>query len=266
MKLTVIKATLVVAFLVLTVWLTLLGLNNKEAKIDFKALEKERSTAMNTQNEASFDNLLKNIGNSTTLVKPDILVSTDTSRLSLSIELLDSNKQYVYAGVLSEKLANIQHSEWRYFMAARYFLMETYSHVNPENELMFIKRSKKNLEKTLEINPHNLNAKTDLAICFYNINKMQGVENETDQMKPIQLLLQVTEENPSHIDAQYYLAKLGIESGQLEKAIERFKKLVSLQPQNQEFYLELSKIYEMQGNTKEAKEWADKARNLNNLK
>ena len=85
-------------------------------------------------------------------------------------------------------------------------------------------------------------------------------------MKPALLLREVIKENPEHIDGLYYLGKLAVESNQLEKAIERFKKLVSLQPQNQEFYIELSKIYEMQGNQKEAKEWADKARNLNNLK
>ncbi len=266
MKLNFIKATLVVAFLVLTGWLTYIGLNKKEANIDFKGLEKKRSEAMNDQNQVAFENLLKNIGNSTTVVKPDILVSTDTSRLSLSIQLLDSNKLYAYAGVLSEKLANIQHSAYRYFMASRYFLMETYSHLNPENELMFIKKSKNNLEKSLEINPDNLDAKVDLAICIYNINKIQPPENMADNMKPIQLLVSVVETNPNHVDALYYLGKLAIEGDKLDKAIERFKKLVSLQPQNPEFYLELSKIYEMKGNKIEAKEWADKARNLNNLK
>jgi Flp pilus assembly protein TadD len=53
-----------------------------------------------------------------------------------------------------------------------------------------------------------------------------------------------------------------MESNQTEKAIERFKKLVSLQPQNREFYLELSRIYQMKGDQKEAKAWEDKARDI----
>jgi Flp pilus assembly protein TadD len=69
----------------------------------------------------------------------------------------------------------------------------------------------------------------------------------------------VVKTNPNHIDGLYYLGKLAIESNQLEKAIERFKKLVSLQPQNREFYLELSGIYNMMGNKTESKAWADKA-------
>jgi tetratricopeptide (TPR) repeat protein len=266
MKLNVIKATLVVAFLVLTGWLTYIGLNKKEASIDFKALEKKRSEAMNEQNLVSFDNIIKNIGNSTRLVKPDILASADTTRLSLAIQLLDSNKQYSYAGVLSEKIAAMQHSAHRYFMAARYFLMQTYSHTDPLNEIMFIKRSKYNLEKSLDINPENLDAKVDLAICTHNINKIQTPENQMDLMKPALLLREVVKVDPDHVDAIYYLGKLSVESGQLEKGIERFKKLVSLQPQNPEFYMELSKTYELMGNTKEAKEWADKARDLNSLK
>ncbi len=262
MKLNVIKATLLVAFLVFTTWLTVIGLNTNTARIDFKALEKSRTEAMNKQSESSFESMLKNIGNTTRLIKPDILTSTDTARLSLAIRLLDSNKQYAYAGVLSEKLARLQTSSYRYFMASKYFLTETYSHQNPQNELMYIKRARMNLEKSLEISPSNNDAKVDLAICIYNINKMQGTDNQMELMKPTLLLLEVERADSSHIDAVYYLASLSREIGKYEKAVARFKKLVSLQPQNQQFYLELSKTYEIMGNQTEAKEWADKARNL----
>ena len=81
-----------VAFIVLTAGLSYLGFNNKEASIDFAALEKEKSASSNSQNEQAFENILKNIGNSTSLVKPDILQSNDTTRLSLSIRLLDTMK------------------------------------------------------------------------------------------------------------------------------------------------------------------------------
>jgi cytochrome c-type biogenesis protein CcmH/NrfG len=82
-------------------------------------------------------------------------------------------------------------------------------------------------------------------------------------MKPSKLLLEVVRTDSTHIDAQYYLAKLAVESNQLEKAIERFKKLVYLQPQNQEYCLELSKIYGTLGNQKESEAWALKAQALN---
>jgi Flp pilus assembly protein TadD len=55
---------------------------------------------------------------------------------------------------------------------------------------------------------------------------------------------------------------LSIETNQFEKAIERFKKLVSLQPQNPDFYLELSQIYALMGNKEESELWHKKGQSL----
>lgn len=256
MKLKSVKATLMVAFIILTGSLTYLGLNSNKANIDFKAIEAKNAAEMRTQTETEFENVLKNIGNSTTVVKPEVLQSNDTAKLSLSIQLLDTMKQYIYAGVLSERLAGIQNSSYRYHMAARYFLLATEDH---KNELMLFKKAKANLETCLDKDSSNLDAKVDLAVSVYNINHFQKPENNMDLMRPALLLREVVKSNPNHIDGLYYLGKLAIESNQLEKAIERFKKLVSLQPQNREYYMELSGIYEMMGNKTESKAWADKA-------
>lgn len=263
MKLKVIKATLLVAFIVLTVFLTFFGLNTKEASIDFKALEKKRAVEMSKQTEESFSGMLKNIGSTSNVVKPDILNSTDTGKLSLSIQLLDTMKNHVYAAVLSEKLAAIQNSPFRYHMAARYFLKATEKH---ENELMLYKKAKQNLEKCLDIDTGNLDAQVDLAVCYYNINLFEAPESQTDLMKPALLLREVVKKNPNHVEGIYFLAQLSLETKQYEKAIERFKKLVSLQPQNLEFYSELVRIYKLMGNESEAKVWVEKARAATNKK
>lgn len=256
MKLKVIKATLLVAFIVLTVSLTYLGRKSNKASIDFKALQEKRAKEMRVQTESDFESVLKNIGNSTTLVKPDILSSNDTTKLSLSIQLLDTMKQYIYAGVLSERLAGIQKSAYRYHMAARLFLMAT---EEGKNELMLFKKAKSNLENCLNLNPNNLDAKVDLAVSVYNVNRFQPPAETVLMMQPARLLLEVVRTDSNHLDALYYLGKLAQESNQYEKAIGRFKKLVSLQPQNQSFYLEIVKTYQMMGNETEAKVWADKA-------
>ena len=52
-------------------------------------------------------------------------------------------------------------------------------------------------------------------------------------------------------------------SGQNEKAIKVYNKLVNLQPSNAEFLFKLSDIYGQLGNTQKAKEFLDKAKNLN---
>jgi tetratricopeptide (TPR) repeat protein len=262
MKLFTIKATLMVAFLLLVGLFSWIGWKRSSATIDFKKMEEARLAETQKQTTDQFTNILKNIGASTDVVKPDILNSTDTLRLSMAIELLDTMKKYVYAGVLAEKLAEQQQSDWRYLQSARYFLLETYSHEQPENEFMFTKKAKVNLEKCVAINPLNYAAKIDLAICTKNVNDVQPPSNPIDLMKPAQLLLEVNRAQPNNTDALYYLGKLAVETQQFEKAIERFKKLVSLQPQNQENYLELSDIYLKMGNEKESKLWSEKAQRI----
>lgn len=259
MNLKSIKATLLVAFIILTGTLTYFGLNKPEAKIDFEGLGKKRNEQIKLQSDQEFENVLKNIGSSTSVVKPEILRSTDTTQLSLSIQLLDTMKQYMYAAVLSEKLAAIQNSAFRYHMAARYYLLATEKH---EHEFMLFKKAKNNLEKSLELNKDNLDAKVDLAVSYYNLDAMEPSTDVQIKMKPIFLLREVIAADSNNIDALYYLGKLSIESLQYEKAIARFKKLVSLQPLNREFYFELSRIYAEMGNKKESDVWLEKAQNI----
>ena len=55
-------------------------------------------------------------------------------------------------------------------------------------------------------------------------------------------LLAVTRKDSNNIRAIYYLGLFSLESGQLEKAEKRFEKLVSLQPQNEEYENTLKEI------------------------
>jgi tetratricopeptide (TPR) repeat protein len=58
----------------------------------------------------------------------------------------------------------------------------------------------------------------------------------------IMKLLTVTRIDSNNVRAIYYLGLFSLESGQLEKAEKRFEKLVSLQPQNEEYVNTLQEI------------------------
>ena len=58
----------------------------------------------------------------------------------------------------------------------------------------------------------------------------------------IMKLLAVTRKDSNNIRAIYYLGLFSLESGQLEKAEKRFEKLLSLQPQNEEYENTLKEI------------------------
>ncbi len=101
-------------------------------------------------------------------------------------------------------------------------------------------------EKVLQINPKNLDAKTDLGICY--------VEGTGEPMKGIMMLREVVAENPNHENAQFNLGVLSMKSGQYSKAVERFEKVLQINPQRKEIYLALGRAWMLAGNKDKAKE------------
>ena len=87
----------------------------------------------------------------------------------------------------------------------------------------------------------NLDEEVDFALASIEKGKSSGnmslVMNEG-----IMKLLAVTNKDSNNIRAIYYLGIFSLESGQLQKAEKRFEKLVSLQPQNEEYVSTLQKI------------------------
>lgn len=107
-------------------------------------------------------------------------------------------------------------------------------------------------ETVLKINPENLDAKTDLGVCF--------AEGTSNPMQGITLLREVIQENPEHENAQYNLGILSMRSGQYEKAADRFQKVLAINKDRKEMYLLIGRAYMMAGNIAKATE------NFENLK
>lgn len=101
-------------------------------------------------------------------------------------------------------------------------------------------------EKVLEKNPENLDAKTDLGVCY--------AEGTSNPMQGIMLLKEVVTKNPEHENAQFNLGVLSMRSGQYEKAAERFQKVLSINPNRKEMYLMTGRAYMMAGNKAKAAE------------
>ncbi|CAN5486729.1 hypothetical protein BH11BAC1_BH11BAC1_25400 [soil metagenome] len=101
-------------------------------------------------------------------------------------------------------------------------------------------------ENVIQKNPENLDAKTDLGICY--------VEGASNPMQGILMLRDVVKENPEHENAQFNLGILSMRSGQYEKSVERFQKVLSINPQRKEMYLLTGRAYLMAGNKAKAAE------------
>ena len=65
----------------------------------------------------------------------------------------------------------------------------------------------------------------------------------------------VADKNPGNVFAQFMLGYGGLVSGQTDKAIERFKAVVQLDPNHTEAIFLLAEVYERKGDKKEAVMW-----------
>jgi hypothetical protein len=87
----------------------------------------------------------------------------------------------------------------------------------------------------------NLDEEVDFALANIEKGKSNG-DMSLVMNEGIMKLLAVTKKDSNNIRAIYYLGLFSLESRQLQKAEKRFEKLVSLQPQNEEYVNTLQKI------------------------
>lgn len=81
-------------------------------------------------------------------------------------------------------------------------------------------------------------------------------------MKAILKIRQVAEDHPENIYAQFTLGQLSMESGQFEKAIERFTNVVTIDPNNADGWLLLARSMRANGDMEGSKEPYKKALEL----
>lgn len=97
---------------------------------------------------------------------------------------------------------------------------------------------------------------TDYQIKLANAYLMEG----SQPMQGVQILLGIVQRDSTNVDAQMTLGKFGLISGQIDKAIARFEKILYLHPQNTDALLMLAQAYDAQGNKGKELETLQKCR------
>ena len=147
------------------------------------------------------------------------------------------------------KAAELEKSEKNLTFAARLLLEGLLSESNAAMQHWLATEAKQLFEKALIINPENDSSKIGLGACymFGNIsdNPMQGILS----------IKEIADKNPDNMYAQMMLGLGGIQSGQYDKAIERFLTVVQKQPDNIEAMLDLAQTYERTGDKANAVKW-----------
>jgi predicted Zn-dependent protease len=95
--------------------------------------------------------------------------------------------------------------------------------------------------KVLKLRPENTEAKIMLASCY--------VEGSSNPMEGISMLREIEKKDSNNVQLQLSFAFFSVRSGQLEKAIQRFEKVLRADSTYIEAYLHLAGAYEQLGET-----------------
>jgi len=151
--------------------------------------------------------------------------------------------------------ARLENSEKTLTFAARLFLEYLQHEPRPALRQWEALQAKDLFERSLIINPANDSAKVGIGACylFGNISAAP--------MEGLSKIMEVVARDSTNVYAQLTLAKGGMMSGQLDKAITRLQLVNRLQPDNLEAILMLADIYERSDKKALAAEWYEKSLN-----
>lgn len=143
------------------------------------------------------------------------------------------------------------------WLSAAYRYFDAFKAAKDSSEsVFFVGKAIQSYTKVLELNPKNLNAKTDLGVLY--------TEGTAEPMKGIMMLREVINAEPEHENANLNLGFLSMKSGQFEKATERFKKVLEINPARIDMYVYLGEAYVRLGQNDKAIENFEVFKNLSN--
>jgi tetratricopeptide (TPR) repeat protein len=145
--------------------------------------------------------------------------------------------------------ARLENSEKSLTFAAHLFLNNLRSEPSHEIKEWKALQSKDLFERSLKLNPQNDSAQIGLGATY-----LFG-EISSNPMEGILKIRQVAERDSTNVYAQMTLGEASVLSGQLDKAVERFERVVKIGGKNWEAMLALGDVYERMGEKKKAAEW-----------
>ena len=230
--------------------------SEKKQLFDIQDFIKKSTINISDSQRSALAILENEIKNETELSKKIITLNT------LASYWKDTLKQFEpYAFYISEA-AKLDNSEKNLTFAAQLFLSEL-RHEQDESKLAWESDEAIALfNKAIEINPANEDLKIGLGSCYVFGKGRNGDPQQT--MTGIQELLGVVRRDSTNMKAQIVLGIGGYISGQYDKAISRFQKVIINEPNNLEAIAFLADTYAAQGNKTEAIKWYNISKRLAN--
>lgn len=229
----------------------------------------EQKRAQNTES-TSINSLLLD-------ARKDLTPETSATLLSLEQQIgedtNDSTKADIYkqisstwfsigradlAGFYAQQVAEIVDTEEAWSIAGTSYTIGIKNAKEQKIKDYCFGRAVKAFENAISFNPLNVNHKINLALCY--------IENPlaSNPMQGILMLRDLNEKNPENVGVLNNLGRLGIQTGQFERAITRLEKAVELEKNNALANCLLAQAYEGIGDTAKAKTFKEKCTTLSN--
>ncbi len=146
---------------------------------------------------------------------------------------------YYYA-----KAAKLENSEKNLNFAGQLFLDLVHDAGSAGVQVWEAQQSVACFKRSQELNPANDTVKMALAAAY--------IEGTGETMSGVQLLLGIVREKPDNIPANLMLGRLAIQSGQFDKAVQRFETVTKKEPANTEALYFLAEAYKGKGDKAKA--------------
>ena len=185
------------------------------------------------------------------LTRGDLVNQRIANFQALSNFWRDSARSFLPFIYYTAEKAKLENSEKNLNFAAQSMLEELRGISNPELKKWMAIEANDLFSRSLKINPNNDSATIGLGSTYFF-----GVPGAP--MEGILKIRAIAEKDPNNSFAQFMLGYGGMVSGQTDKAAERFKKVLELDPSNTEAVFLLAELYEKVGDKKEAINWYEK--------
>jgi tetratricopeptide (TPR) repeat protein len=163
----------------------------------------------------------------------------------------DTAKAFAPFAWYTAEAARLENSEKSLTFAARLLLDRLVEESDSQLKQWEAFQAKDLFERSLKLDQNNDSAKVGLGETYL----YGGIAMP---MQGISMIREVATKDSTNIYAQMSLGRASLMSNQIEKAVEYFKKVVALQPNNIEAIFRVAEIAEQTGNKKEAIDWYTK--------
>lgn len=210
--------------------------------------------------EAAIQALPEHAAEEAKQLRENAMVSSSTLKIAEYqtelAQLLQQHKQVPAAAYYYTEAAKLENSEKRLNFAARLNSELLRNAESPSVRAWAVQQAIDAYKLSMELNPDNDTVKMELAACY--------IDGTEAPMQGIQLLLGITREKPDNIPANLMLGQLSIRSGQIDKAQERFERVLGLDPKNTEALYFLAEVYKSKGDKKKAVELLEQCKRIVN--